>query len=427
VTQGALGIVLSLFLLGGGSAQQLQQSVPDAPAPQPASNGLSELMDQVTPGKGALPVQPDNAGPSQQQTPPPAIPPSNQPSDNFQSPPAIGHAGQPLPTTTFTVHVTHVVVPVTVRDKKGSLVPGLTWRQFRVYEDNVRQQIVFFSSDAYPLSIAFVIDQTLPSDVMRKVNDSLSAFTAGLTPADSVAVVTYGGTGPSLITNFTAATSARLPAALQRAKKPGSEVGVPLISGPLAEGPIINGQQVDPNLAPQRGNAGGFLLTPKETHPLNDAILYAGNLLASQPAGRKRIIYVISDGHESRSKATYHEVVRYLLTNNIAVYGTLVGDASAWGIGYLDKVHLPLLPPDNVMPKYAIATGGSVDGEFGEDGMQKSFAHITDAVRGQYTLEYVSHASTLAGKYHNIDVRVEGIPNLTIQAKAGYWPSASMR
>jgi len=39
---------------------------------------------------------------------------------------------------------------------------------------------------------------------------------------------------------------------------------------------------------------------------------------------------------------------------------------------------------------------------------------------------YISHKSTLSGKYRSIDVRVEGIPGLTILAKRGYYPSASM-
>ena len=46
---------------------------------------------------------------------------------------------------------------------------------------------------------------------------------------------------------------------------------------------------------------------------------------------------MISDGKESRSKANFREVVRYLESNQVAVYGTLVGDSATWGLGYLDK------------------------------------------------------------------------------------------
>lgn len=430
---------LSLFLLGAAYGQQ--QSVPDAPAPQaqaqaappnapaPQSVPLEGLKNQVTPGRGAgEPEDETSAG----QTPPQvesgtAHEPASQtpPPDNFQkTPPEIAPPGKG---SVFTLHVpvTAVEVPVTVRDKHGNLVAGLPWWRFRVYEDGVRQRISWFSTDAMPLSIAFVIDSTLPEDVMQKVNQSLSVVAGALTPADSVAVITYSGTSPQLITNFTGAEGARLPAALALAKKPGEPMGVPMVDGPMVEGPTVNGLPADPTLTPQIGNAGGFMVLPKEVHPLNDAILFAAEQLASQPRGRRRIIYVISDGRNSRSKASFKEVVQYLLTNNVSVYGTQVGGAALWGIGYMDRMKLPLLQPDDLLPRYTAATGGDVDHEISENGIQNAFVKISASVRTAYTLIYMSHQPSLSGKYHSIDVRVEGLPGLTVDAKAGYYPRAS--
>ncbi len=62
-----------------------------------------------------------------------------------------------------------------------------------------------------------------------------------------------------------------------------------------------------------------MITIPKEIHTLNDAILAAAKELSSRPKERRRIIYVISDGKEAGSKATYKDVLRYLQTNNIAV------------------------------------------------------------------------------------------------------------
>ena len=428
MTQGALVLGLAFFLTGAGGQQQ-QQTIPDAPAPQSSSSSsssnINDLTKGVTPGKGTTAPAADNsAAPPQQPAPSqPAAPPQSQiPPDDFQK----DAPEMPAPGAVPRIHVqiNYIDVPVTVRDKKGHLVPGLDWRQFRVFEDNQRQYISYFSVDAVPLSVAFVIDNTLPSDIMQRVNQSLSAITGALTPSDTVALINYN-TSPQLVTDFTAAQGARLPRALEMARKPGREMGVPIVSGPLAEGPVINGQAVDPNLTPQRGNSVGFITVPKETHPLNDAILYAAEQLAHQPKGRRRVIYVISDGKNVRSKASYKEVVQYLLTNNISVHGTLVGDSSLWGIGYLDKIKLPLLPPENILPRYALATGGSVDAEFSENGMQASFAKIADSVRTQYTLGYISHQPIISGKYHSIDVRVEGLSGLDVTAKAGYYPSSA--
>jgi VWFA-related protein len=426
VTQGALAIALSCFLFGAMPQQQpssqpsqqsniaQQQSVPDAPAP----SGLSDLKDQVTPGVGTTPeAAPGSQTPQQSQPSTPSQP------DNFQQkPPEMPKPGENGSAFVIRVPVNYVDVPVTVRDKHNQLVAGLTWRQFRVYEDGQRQNIAWFSVDPLPLSVAFVIDQSLPADIMRKVNESLSALSGAFSPADSVAVFTYN-TSPEMITDFTGSQGPRLVAALQSAKRPGRDMGMPTVDGPFASGPQINGHDVDPNLAPQRGNGGPFLNIPKETHPLNDAILYAARQLAKQPKGHRRILYVITDGKEAGSKATQKEVIQYLLTNNISVYGSLVGDSAVWGIGYLDKLHLPLLPTNNVMPRYTLMTGGSLDAEFSENGIQRSFATIAASIRAIYTLGYYSHAPTISEKRHSIEVRVEGIPGLDVTAKQYYYPS----
>jgi len=431
VMQGFLAAALAFFMLGGFQQQQ-QQSIPDAPAPQPAgSTDLNNLKNQVAPGKGA--------GPEAVQPPPsPAnTQPAGSSSSDAQSAPQQDNTPQqeapeiPKPGETgaflIRVPVTYVDVPVTVREKKNhQLVAGLTWRQFKIYEDGQRQRIAFFSVDPLPLSVAFVIDQSLPSDVMAKVNQSLSAVTGAFTPADSVAIFAYNSS-TRMVTDFTGAQGARLPAAFQSAKAPGRDMGVVSPGGPLDNGMTINGKQVDPNLAPQRGNA-GFIVIPKEVHPLNDAILAAAKSLAQQPKGRRRVLYVISDGKESGSKASYKEVVRYLLTNDISVYGTLVGDSAMWGVGYLDKWHIPLVPTmrDNIMPKYALATGGALQSQYSENGIQTSFAKITESVRAAYTLGYYTHAGVMSDKFHKITVNVE-VPNLDVTAKDGYYPSASMR
>ena len=422
MTHGALAIAFSLFLMGAAQQQsQQQQPIPDAPAPAVLPN----LKGQVTPGSGATADSKQGTPDTPQSQPAPGATPANTPPppDTFQKEaPEIPKDEADAEAFRIRVPVNFIEVPVTVRDKHHQLVPGLTWRQFRIYEDGTRQQLRFFSVDPEPMSVAFVIDQTLPSDIMSKVNQSLGAVTGAFSAADSVAVITYN-TSPQAITDFTGAQGARLPAALQQAKRPGRDMGVPEPTGPMASGMTINGNPADPNLTPQRGNMANFQLVPKESHPLNDAILYAANMLSREPKGRRRILYVISDGKESKSKVTQKQVLKYLLTNNITVYGTLVGDSATWGVGYLDKLRLPLLPTDNVMPRYTAYTGGYLEAQFSENGIQKSFEDITGSIRTQYTLGYYSHAGALAEKHHSIDVHVEGLTGLDITAEEGYYPS----
>jgi VWFA-related protein len=425
VRQGVLALVLIVLSSGlWGQQQKTQdQSVPDAPTPQ-EPDSLGKITSGMTPGKGAQDAPPDQGTNTTQVPPPSGSQPSGQ--DQIQQkPPEIPAPGEiQKGLSVFRTTVNYVIVPVTVLDKKHQQVAGLTWRDFQIFENGQRQAIAFFSADAVPLSVALVIDQSLPRDTMKKVNDSLAAIQGGFTASDEIAVFTYadGVTNP---TDFTAALSARIPAVIEKSKKEGDYLGVPVNGGPLYGGPTINGRSVDPNLDPQRGNSGVGVI-PKEIHTLNDAILAAGKSLSTRPQGSRRIVYVISDGKESRSKANFREVVRYLESNQVAVYGTLVGDSATWGLGYLDKIKLPLLPlsPDNILPRYTVATGGHLSSEFSENGIQRSFQELASLARTQYTLGYYSHLPVMDGRYRVLDIRVLR-PNLDVVAKKGYYPTAT--
>jgi VWFA-related protein len=410
-------------------AQQQQAPVPDAPAPQ-AARPLSDVNGPITPGQGAGDTTPGSTSSSNPQGPQPA--PSgkaitSQVKDEVQTtPPEMPASGEGVDkVTTFIKQVNFIEVPVTVKDAKGKLVAGLTFRDFKIFENDTREPIALFTTDSFPLSIAFVIDQSLTSDVMAKVNNSLGAIQGALTPYDELAIYSYSNGSQDRSGGFTGAQSTRVPYVLSMTKAAGEEMLVPVNSGPLAGcGITKNGSCVDPNVQPG-GSTGGatFITIPKEIHTLNDAILAAAKELSTRPQGRRRIIYVISDGKEYGSKATYREVLRYLETNKVAVYGTLVGDSARWGEGYISRIHLPFTMYDNLLYKYIAATGGTPDSEANLNGIEKSYASIAEEARTQYTLGYYSHQPSIDGKFRKIDVRVDR-PGLEVIAKTGYYPSA---
>ncbi|MBE7182156.1 MAG: VWA domain-containing protein, partial [Terriglobus roseus] len=319
-----------------------------------------------------------------------------------------------------------VEIPFTVKDKHGALVPALTWRDVQVYENGVRKHISLFSSDPYPLSVAFVIDQTLPFEVMKQVNYSLGAVQGAFSAYDEVAVFTYAN-GVSRRTTFTGAQSARLGAVLEQSKSSGREMNY-VTDGPLSQNVSINdGAQA--NLNPL-GNAThgtrptGVENNPvKESHPLYDAVFQAAQDLAKAGKGRRRILYVVSDGKESGSKIRERELVKYLQTHQIAVYGTVVGDSSTPYVGFLDKYHIPFTRlRDNALPRLAALTGGESLSEFRVRGIEDSFARIGDDVRLQYTVGYYSNEPLTDGKYRSVEVRVLK-PDLDVVAKRGYYPT----
>lgn len=416
----------SLLLCTACWPQAQQAPVPDAPAPQ-APAPLSDVAGPITPGIGAGPAN-GQSGSSSAAAGPQQPPPPQPPKDEIQTtPPEIPESGEGVEKTDVIIrlNVNFVQVPVTVKDSKGNLVAGLTWRDFKVFENGRREPLRLFTVDPFPLSIAFVIDQSLTRDVMAKVNDSLDAIQGALTPYDEVAVFSYSN-GAQERTGFTGAHSARLPAVLALTKATGSEELVPINSGPLAGCDIhYNGNCADPNIQPGRSvGSGPFITIPKEIHTLNDAILAAAKELSTRPKKFRRVIYVISDGKEYGSKASYRDVLRYLQTNQIAVYGTLVGDSARWGVGFVSRFHLPFTMYDNILAKYTFNTGGTLDAERGVNGIETSYAKIAEEARTQYTLGYLSHQPIIDGKFRTIDVRVDR-PNLEVIAKRGYYPSAN--
>jgi VWFA-related protein len=395
------------------------QAIPDAPKPQ--------TLGPVTPGKGAG-LDPT---PAQSSTSDDAAVPNKLPQSTAQKPEEVGPPPDVLTggegPKGFTLHVqtNFVEIPFTVKDNKGNQVAGLTWRDVRVYENNLRQQLAVFTEDAFPLSVALVIDQSMTFDNMAKVNNSLEALQGAFTPYDEIAVFTYNN-GPKQVTAFSAGPSPLVAEGLRRSKTTGRE---PMMysSGPLSQNININGGQdryTDPNTNSSHGTSQlSIPNVPRDVHTLNDAILQAGTALAKTGPGRRRIVFVIGDGKEYGSVAKFSEVVKYLNTNKIAVFGTLVGDSAVWGIGFLDRMHLPLTMRDNILPAYANATGGNFMGEWRQGGIEQSFAKIAEEVRTQYTVGYYTHEPFIDGKYRQIEVKILR-PNLTVMAKKGYYPTA---
>ena len=80
--------------------------------------------------------------------------------------------------------------------------------------------------------------------------------------------------------------------------------------------PIVkNGGCVDPTTRVQDGRIAGNRRSSHSqgnSHSQRCDFVAAAKELSTRPQGRRRVIYVISDGKEYGSKATYKDVVRYL-------------------------------------------------------------------------------------------------------------------
>ena len=86
-----------------------------------------------------------------------------------------------------------VVVPVTVLDREGKHVRELTKQDFRIYEDNVEQEITHFSAEA-PFNVVLMLDTSYTMRYeLTDIQRAATAFIESLRPQDQVMVVSYNG------------------------------------------------------------------------------------------------------------------------------------------------------------------------------------------------------------------------------------------
>jgi VWFA-related protein len=421
-------VMVAALSFAASCAISQEQKLPDAPTPQnnaPAP-GVN-LPTQGTPDEqgsssSGNPEAPPNTRSGSQPFPEPTNPQAPPPgSQGIKTVPAgsASNTGESGRDELFRLQrtVSFVTVPVTVKDDEGKLVDGLLQSDFIIYEDGAKQQIKLFTSDPFPLSAALIIDQGIEDPTLKKVNQTFSALGGSFGPFDEVAVFTYGNT-VNQRSDF--GNSTRMEIALQRIKdEQGENASAPLVTGggPFGAGPQTNSK-------PMPG-AKQVTSTERESHVLNDAILAAAQNLAHRPRQNRKIIFVISDGQELGSRASYAQVLKVLLTDEIAVYAIGVGSAAMPVYNKVEKVRIPGFGYSNILPRYTNATGGDVLNEFSKESIESAYQRITMEARNQYTLGY-NTLQKPSSNYREIEVRVRR-PGLEVFAKHGYYPLPPQR
>ena len=257
---------------------------------------------------------------------------------------------------------------------------------------------------------------------VQKVNQTLPALQGAFSQFDEVAIYTYSTT-VGRMADF-GAVGKRLDAVLNQLKtKHGENNGVPVTGGPLGpQGPMINNIPVDRSTPTPISPA-------KQSRVLNDAVLAAAVDLGKREKSRRKIIFIISDGRESRSDASYGDVLKVLLSNGILVYGIGVEGSAIPGYKQLEKLHIPWQGYSDILPRYANATGGEVLSEYSKAAIENAYQRAIGDARNQYTLGYTTTA-TPSSTYREVEVRVgrpgckssDLRPCVLVFAKAGYYP-----
>jgi VWFA-related protein len=409
-------------------SDQQQQSIPDAPsAVQPPS---------------AMPSLPPTPG-SEQQNPqaPPAPPAANEPPPREttldQPPPGprpplnirtVG-AGKATPPGNdaqdqffrISRNVNQVIVPVTVKDESGHLVNGLLPGDFIVRENGKKQSLNFFTSDPFALSAAVIFDLGMKDIDVEKVQHTFPALEGIFSPFDEVSIYSYSNVVGQL-SDWTAVGPKLSETLASLSTATGTNNGPPVLGGPLGpQGPMINDMPVGTNTP--------TTYTPsQQSRVLNDAMLRAALDLSRRNPQRRRVIFIISDGREYRSNASYRDVLKVLLSNNVMVYAIGVGGSAIPGYNKVERLHIPRFGYSDILPRYANATGGEVFNELTRTGLEDAYSQLMGDARNQYTIGYITH-DPLVGQHNEIEVLIDRPscrrssvrPCVDVTAKEGYY------
>jgi Ca-activated chloride channel homolog len=267
------------------------------------------------------------------------------------------------------VNVDLVVLNATVRDQKGRAAPDLLQQDFEVFEDGIRQSLRLFRHEDIPVTVGLVIDHS--GSMRPKLASVIAAartFIQSSSPEDQVFVV-----------NFNENVTLGLPTEIPFTNRPED------LSYAISHTPATG------------------------RTALYDAV-WKARKWAAGGSRDKKVLIVISDGGDNASTHTLNEVLQAGNKSNVQVFT----------IGIFD----PEDPDKNpaVLRQLALSTGGEafVPNELGE--VVAVCESIARDIRSQYTLGYLSSATTTGAGYHSIKVlaRGTGKAKLSVRTRSGY-------
>jgi VWFA-related protein len=288
--------------------------------------------------------------------------------------------GQQEPTFSTNVRVVNVLA--SVRDKKGSLVRGLTKDDFTLFEDGRPQTIRYFSQESdLPLTIGMLIDTSLSQRTVLEEERGASFH--------FLESVLREGKDLAFIVQFDEAifvrqdlTSSRkdLEATLQVLQPPYSDVGS---SGTL----------------------------------LYDAIRTASNQKMLKRPGRKALI-IMSDGVDIGSHITLADAVEAAQRSDTLIYSILFSDETAYGVS--GRAHHMAPEGRATLQRLSEATGGGYFEVSKKQTIEHIFESIQEELRTQYSLGYVSDEPVTASGFRKIHLTTKK-KGVVVQAKDRYY------
>ena len=141
--------------------------------------GSSFAQSRRVPPKGS---EKQNTRPAPLPTPTPA--PAETPEPQVDQAPDSGEV--------VSVDTRLVTIPVRVMDRRSRFIGGLKQESFKVFEDDVEQEVAYFTNESQPFTVALVLDMSYSTTYkIGEIQSAAIAFIDQLRPEDRVLVISF--------------------------------------------------------------------------------------------------------------------------------------------------------------------------------------------------------------------------------------------
>ena len=269
------------------------------------------------------------------------------------------------------------LVNVTVTDPFNRLVTGLDQDNFRVFEDNIEQEIVTFSSEDVPISIGVIFDFSgSMSNKIDKAREAALEFFKTANPQDEFFLVTFNERAEltSTFTNSVEDLQSRM-----------------------------------------------MVTAPHGRTALLDAI-YLGLSQMRGAHNAKRALLILSDGGDNHSRYNENDIKRLVKEADTQLYAIGIFDP----LGYRNRTPEELNGP-TLLSEITELTGGRVFAVEHLNDLPDIASKIGMELRNQYVLGYKPSNHVHDARWRKIKVKLrapKGLPPLSVYAKTGYYAPA---
>lgn len=266
------------------------------------------------------------------------------------------------------------LVNVTVTDPYNRLVTGLDPDNFRVYEDNVEQEVVTFSSEDVPISIGVIFDMSgSMTNKIGKAREAAIQFFKTANPQDEFFLVSFNERAEltSAFTNSVEDLQSRM-----------------------------------------------MLAAPKGRTALLDAI-YLGLSQMRGAKNGKRALLILSDGGDNHSRYNESDIKRLVKEADTQLYAIGIFDP----LGYRNRTPEELNGP-SLLSEVTEMTGGRVFAVENLNDLPDIASKIGMELRNQYVLGYRPSNKVHDARWRKIKIKLrapKGLPPLNVYSKTGYY------